>query len=62
MAIIIRQVLAQILEVENLVDAAQQVICRNMVLKMERIEQRLLTDCLLPHHPRHPKPLRPSGF
>jgi hypothetical protein len=46
------QMLAQLGAVDEAINAAQQVIGRNMVLKPERVEQALLHHETLAHHAR----------
>ena len=50
MAVVVRQVLAQLAQVEEVVDAAQQMILRDVAFKIEGIEQRRLSACWLSHH------------
>ena len=40
----------QIDQIKNSIDTPQQMILRNVVLKIERVEQPLLSPCMLPHH------------
>ena len=46
--------LVQLAQVEEVVDAAQQMILRDVALKIEGVEQALLSLCFLPHHHRTP--------
>ncbi|MGB8885048.1 MAG: hypothetical protein WCC44_14365 [Azonexus sp.] len=48
------QVRTQILQVEATVNRPQQVIGRNMILKIEAVEQSILITLLLPHHLGYP--------
>lgn len=50
MAVVVRQVLAQLAQVEEAVDAAQQMILRDVAFKIEGIEQRRLSASWLSHH------------
>jgi hypothetical protein len=51
---VIFQVRTQILQVEATVNRPQQVIGRNMILKIEAVEKSILVTLLLPHHLGHP--------
>jgi hypothetical protein len=50
MAIKGREVLPQITEIEEVVNAPQQVLLRDVLFEAERIEQTLLRAALHPHH------------
>ncbi len=52
--VVIFQVRTQILQVEATVNRPQQVIGRNMILKIEAVEQSILITLLLPHHLGYP--------
>lgn len=50
MAIERREVLAQTAEIEDPIDAPQEVILRNMIVKVERVEELVLHAALVTHH------------
>jgi len=45
-----REMLAQISQIEEPIDAAEQVIRRNMRLEVEGVEQSVLSAAVLSHH------------
>ena len=45
-----RQMSAQIIQIENAVDAAKEVIDGNVAIEIEGVEQLIVRTCLLPHH------------
>jgi hypothetical protein len=47
---VLSEVLAQAAEVEAAVDAAQQVVLRDVVFKIERVEESILPACLSSHN------------
>ena len=61
-AVVIFEVRTQILQVEATVNRPQQVIGRNMILKIEAVEQSILIALLLPHHLGHPIPLMRMAY
>ena len=42
--------LAQTAEIEDPIDAPQEVILRNMIVKVERVEELVLHAALVTHH------------
>jgi hypothetical protein len=43
-------VLAQITEIEEVIDAPQQVFARDMIVEVERVEEFVLSAAQLTHH------------
>src|SRR5208283_1335168 len=56
MAVERSKVPVQITQIKKLINAAQQVIGRNVIVKIERVEQLLLSARPLSHHPRFSPP------
>ena len=50
MAVVLAQVLAQSAQVKAGIDAAQQMILRNNLFEIKRVEQPFLPTLLLSHH------------
>jgi hypothetical protein len=49
-------VLAELAQIEPLVDVAQEVVLGNVLFEIERVEQSVLSARLLPHHFATPMP------
>lgn len=50
MAVVRREMPVQLAQVQELVNAAEQMVCWNVVLQVEGVEQRRLPDFLTSHH------------
>jgi hypothetical protein len=56
MAVEARQVLAQVAQIEESINAAEQVIVGDVVFEIKGVEKSFLTTCLTPHHRDAPLP------
>ena len=54
-AVVVRQVLAKLAQVEAALDATQEVILGNVFVEIERVKQPVLTTCSTSHHHSAPR-------
>jgi hypothetical protein len=50
MAVEARQVLARVAQIEESINAAEQVVVGHVVFEIKGVEKSFLTTCLTPHH------------